>query len=104
MHASRLSARVSACAPAKACIIMKTLHNPIIGEVPIRIAVRLLAALTLFWAAGPAHAGDANISLDEAVRRAIESNLSLRVGTFTPAISAVDVRRARTRRPRVAAS
>lgn len=89
-----ISGRVSACAPAKACFIMELLHNPIIREAPIRLAVCLLAALTLF-AAVSAHAGDATISLDEAVRRSIESNLSLRVGTFTPAISAADVRRAR---------
>jgi outer membrane protein TolC len=63
-------------------------------EAPIRRAGCLFAALFLFGAA-LSHAGDVPISLDEAVRVAVENNLSLRAGTFAPAISSTDVRHAR---------
>ncbi|MBF8259253.1 MAG: hypothetical protein HW377_1627 [Actinobacteria bacterium] len=73
---------------------MKLLHHPIIREAPIKIAACLLAALALF-ATPLARAGNVVISLDEAVRLAVENNLSLRAGTFSPAISSTDVRHAR---------
>ena len=73
---------------------MTVFRHPIIREANIRLAASLFAALTLF-AAAVGRAGDAPLSLDEAVRRAMENNLTLRAGTFSPAISATDVRRAR---------
>lgn len=73
---------------------MNLFRHPIIREADIRLAAGLFAALTLF-AAAVGQGADAPASLDEAVRMAIENNLSLRTGTFSPAISATDVRRAR---------
>ena len=49
----------------------------------------------LLPAAGPALAEELPITLDTAVRAAIERNLDLRVQTFNPALSETDVRRAR---------
>ncbi|MGA7104919.1 MAG: TolC family protein [Candidatus Deferrimicrobiaceae bacterium] len=58
------------------------------------VLVFLLAAL--LPAGGPALAEEVPITLDTAVRDAIERNLDLRVQTFTPALSETDVRRARS--------
>ncbi|MGB7970416.1 MAG: TolC family protein [Candidatus Deferrimicrobiaceae bacterium] len=49
----------------------------------------------LLPAAGPALAEELPITLDTAVRAAIERNLDLRVQTFNPALSETDIRRAR---------
>jgi outer membrane protein TolC len=57
-------------------------------------AVAVLAAV-LLPATGDALASEVPISLDTAVRSAIENNLDLRVQTFSPALSETDVRRAR---------
>jgi outer membrane protein len=57
------------------------------------VAAFLAAALSL--AGGPALADEIPITLDTAVRAAIERNLDLRVQAFTPALSETDVRRAR---------
>jgi outer membrane protein TolC len=56
-------------------------------------AVFLVAAL--LFARGVAFAEEIPITLDTAVRDAIERNLDLRVQTFAPALSETDVRRAR---------
>jgi outer membrane protein len=61
-----------------------------------RLVPRLVLLLVLL-PAGPGSgslAAEVPISLDEAVRAAIERNLDLRVATYAPAISRTDVRRA----------
>jgi outer membrane protein len=57
------------------------------------VAVFLAAVLSL--AGSPVLADEFPITLDTAVRAAIERNLDLRVQTFTPALSETDIRRAR---------
>jgi outer membrane protein len=57
------------------------------------VAAFLAAALSL--AGCPSLADEIPITLDTAVRAAIERNLDLRVQAFTPALSETDVRRAR---------
>lgn len=52
-----------------------------------------LVALAVL-AGGPSEGGEIPISLDTAVRMAVENNLGLRVETFNPAISETGVRRA----------
>jgi len=59
----------------------------------------LLAALLSLGAVafpGPAFAEPALLSVDDAVRIAVERNLGLRVETYNPAIAATDIRRARS--------
>ena len=60
-----------------------------------RALVAVFLAAALLSAAGPALAEEIPITLDTAVRAAIERNLDLRVQAFTPALSETDVRRAR---------
>jgi outer membrane protein TolC len=64
-----------------------------------RTMVRLLAALLSLGAlafACPAAAEPARLSVDDAVRIAVERNLGLQVETYNPAIAATDIRRARS--------
>ncbi|HEX9849770.1 TolC family protein [Candidatus Deferrimicrobium sp.] len=62
------------------------------------LPVRLLALLSLVSLAfpGPAVAETARLSVDDAVRIAVERNLGLQAETFNPAIAATDIRRARS--------
>jgi outer membrane protein TolC len=62
------------------------------------LPVRLLALLSLVSLAfpGPAVAEAARLSVDDAVRIAVERNLGLQAETFNPAIAATDIRRARS--------
>ncbi len=62
------------------------------GRPGVRRIVLLAAALGLFRV--DALAADVPISVDEAVRSAIENNLDLRVETYNPAIAETGVRRA----------
>jgi len=67
-------------------------------NIPRRHARSLFAGFlvaVLLPAACPAFAEELPITLDTAVRAAIERNLDLRVQTFNPALSETDVRRAR---------
>jgi outer membrane protein len=67
-------------------------------NIPRRYLRSLLAGFlvaVLLPVSGPALAEDLPITLDTAVRSAIERNLDLRVQTFNPALSETDVRRAR---------
>jgi outer membrane protein TolC len=57
-----------------------------------RLALLSLAALAF---PGPAVAETARLSVDDAVRIAVERNLGLQAETFNPAIAATDIRRAR---------
>src|SRR3990170_4948537 len=59
------------------------------------LPVLAVLVAVLLPAAGDALASEVPISLDTAVRSAIENNLDLRVQTFAPALSETDVRRAR---------
>ncbi|MBI5575835.1 MAG: TolC family protein [Deltaproteobacteria bacterium] len=63
-------------------------------EVLIRTAACACLAL-IFLGTSVVHARGAVVSLDQAVRTAVGNNLSLRAATFTPAVSATDIRRAR---------
>jgi outer membrane protein TolC len=62
------------------------------------MALLLAALLSLVALAfpGPAAAEPTRISVDDAVRIAVERNLGLQVETYNPAISATDIRRARS--------
>src|SRR4030043_1705049 len=60
-----------------------------------RSHVAVFPAAAPLSAAGPVLAEEIPITLDTAVRAAIERNLDLRVQAFTPALSETDVRRAR---------
>ena len=60
-----------------------------------RSHVAVFLAAALLSAAGPVLAEEIPITLDTAVRAAIERNLELRVQAFAPALSETDVRRAR---------
>jgi len=67
-------------------------------NIPRRYTRSLLAGFlvaVLLPASGPALAEELPITLDTAVRSAIERNLDLRVQTFNPALSETGVRRAR---------
>jgi len=57
--------------------------------------LRLFLAAAMLAGALPSLAAEFPLSLDDAVRTAVENNLSLRAQTFNPAISRTDVRRAR---------
>jgi outer membrane protein TolC len=62
------------------------------------MALLLAALLSLVALAfpGPAVAEPIRLSVDDAVRIAVERNLGLRVETYNPAIAATDIRRARS--------
>jgi len=62
------------------------------------MALLLAALLSLVALAfpGPAVAEPTRLSVDDAVRIAVERNLGLRVETYNPAIAATDIRRARS--------
>ena len=60
-----------------------------------RTLIAVFLAAALLFARGMAFAEEIPITLDTAVRDAIERNLDLRVQTFAPALSETDVRRAR---------
>ena len=57
------------------------------------VALLFLGALAL---PGPAAAEPTRLSVDDAVRIAVERNLGLQVETYNPAIAATDIRRARS--------
>jgi outer membrane protein TolC len=57
--------------------------------------MRLFLAVALLASPLPVFAGEVPVSLDEAVRSAVEKNLDLRVETYNPAISDTDIRKAR---------
>jgi outer membrane protein TolC len=57
--------------------------------------IRMLSAAALLAASLPCLAAEVPVSLDDAVRMAVENNLSLRAETFNPSISRTDVRAAR---------
>ena len=57
--------------------------------------LRMSLAAALLAGALPSFAAELSLTLDDAVRMAMENNLSLRADTFNPAISRTDVRRAR---------
>ena len=72
--------------------------NPPILRIQEALTVNLLRmslAAALLAGALPSFAAELHLSLDDAVRMAMENNLSLRADTFNPAISWTDVRRAR---------
>ncbi len=60
---------------------------------PVRLLGVLLAAVTALGS--PAGAEEVSVSLDAAVRSAIDRNLALRIETYNPAISDTDIRKAR---------
>jgi outer membrane protein TolC len=66
----------------------------------MRKTMALLLGALLFLGAlvfpGPAVAEPTRLSVDDAVRIAVERNLGLQVETYNPAISATDIRRARS--------
>jgi outer membrane protein TolC len=69
------------------CLAVREAHTSTI--------IRLLSVAALLTASIPCVAAELAVSLDDAVRMAVEQNLSLRAETFNPSISRTDVRRAR---------
>ncbi|HZW36069.1 MAG: TolC family protein [Deltaproteobacteria bacterium] len=63
-------------------------------EVRTVTSIRLFLAVVLLASPLPVFAAEVPVSLDEAVRSAVEKNLDLRVETYNPAISDTDIRKA----------
>ena len=67
---------------------------PRFREAPALTFLRSFLALALLSAALPSFAEEIHLSLDAAVRSAVEKNLDLRVESYNPAISGTEVRKA----------
>jgi outer membrane protein TolC len=81
------------------CIIivdasLKNREAAIIRSICKRTALLIFVSMSVSVAAF-VNAQETAISLDDAVRRAVENNLSLRAATYTPAISSTEIRRAK---------